>query len=76
MPCRPSAPPVMLENAFGQLVQQQRDAERHHQPRQVGAADDEEAGEEAEHRRDETGDDQAEHRLGDDAMLSASSPAA
>ncbi len=36
--------------ALGQRFQQQRDAERHHQPRQVDAADDEEAGGEAEHR--------------------------
>jgi len=34
--------------AFGQRFQQQRNAERHHQARQVGAPDDEEAREKAE----------------------------
>ena len=54
--------------ALRQRFQQQRDAERHHQPGQVDAADDEEAGEKAEHHRDETGHDQRDHRLVDDAV--------
>ena len=36
---------------FGQRFQQQRDAERHHQPGEIDAADHQEAGEKAEHRR-------------------------
>ena len=54
--------------AFRQRFQQQRDAERHHQPGQVDAADDKETGEEAEHHGDETGHDQRNDRLVDDAV--------
>ena len=54
--------------ALGQRFQQQRDAERHHQPGQVDAADHQEAGEKAEHRGGEAGHDQRQHRLGDDAV--------
>ena len=39
-PCRPSAPPVSQSSLVGELVEHQRDAERDHQPRQVGAAQD------------------------------------
>ena len=68
MPCSPSVPPVMLEKRSAQRFEQQRDAERHHQPRQVDAADDEEAGQKAERHGDETGHDQRDDRLGDDAV--------
>ena len=51
MPCRPSAPPVSQDSLVGDLAEHQRDAERHHQPGQVGAAQDEEARDEAEERR-------------------------
>ena len=66
-PCRPSAPPVSLE-LVGDLAQHQRDAERHHQPGQVGAAQDQEAGGEAEHAAAKT-PASAQHRLGHDAVL-------
>ena len=68
MPCRPSVPPVMSEKRLASSSQQQRDAERHHQPRQIDAADHQKARDEAEHRRGEPRHDQREHRLGDDAM--------
>ena len=45
MPCRPSAPPVQCRQGVGDLVQHQRDAERHHQAREVAAAQHQEAGE-------------------------------
>ena len=54
--------------ALRQRFQQQRDPERHHQPRQVDAPDHQEAGEKAEHGGDKAGDDQRHHRLGDDAV--------
>ena len=54
--------------AFRQRLQQQRDAERHHQPGQIDAADHQETGEKADHRGDEAGNDQRNHRLGDDAV--------
>ena len=57
-----------IRKAFRQRFQQQRDAERHHQPRQIDAADHQETGEEAERHRDKAGHDQREHRLGDDAV--------
>ncbi len=68
MPCRPSKPPVMFGEAVGELAQQQRDAERHHQPRQVGAAHDEKRGDEAEHHGGKARDQQRQHRLVDDVM--------
>ena len=40
-----------LPSWLASLAQHQRDAERHHQPRQVGAAQHQEAGDEAERRR-------------------------
>ncbi len=46
---------------LGERFQQQRDPERHHQPGQVDAPDDEEAGEKADHRGDEPGDNQRGH---------------
>ena len=57
-----------IGKTFAQRFQQQRDAERHHQPGQVDAPDHQKTGEEAEHHRDQPGGDQRQHRLGDDAM--------
>ena len=53
----------------GDLAQHQRDAERHHQAREVRAAQHQEAGDEAEHHRGETRGEQRQHRLLDDAVL-------
>ena len=52
-----------------QLAQHERHPERHHQPRQVGAAQHQEAGDETERHRGETGDEQCQHRLVDDFVL-------
>ena len=54
--------------ALRQRFHQQCDAERDHQPRQVGAADHKEAGGEAEHRGGQAGHDQRQHRLIDEAV--------
>ncbi len=43
----PSAPPVSQRVAVGELAEHQRDAERHHQPGQVGAAQQQRRGREA-----------------------------
>ncbi len=51
------------------LAQHQRDAERHHQARQVGAAQHEEARDEAERGRRKSGDEQRQHRLLDHPVL-------
>ena len=57
-----------VREALGQRLQQQRDAERHHQPRQVDTADDEKAREEAEHHGGKARHDQRDHGLVDDAV--------
>ena len=48
----------------GQLVEDGGDAERHHQPRQVGAAQDEQAGDGAEHGAGTNGYGEADERIG------------
>ncbi len=57
-----------VRETLGERFQQQRDAERHHQACQIGAADHEEAGEETQHSRNQASGDQRQHRLADDAM--------
>ena len=54
--------------AFRQRLQQQRDPERHHQPGQIDAPDDQEAREKADHRGGKPGRHQRHHRLVDDAV--------
>ena len=68
-PCRPSAPPVMSAVAVGDFAEHQRDAERHHQPGQIRAAQHQEAGDEAERRRNHAGTHQRDDRLVDDAVF-------
>ena len=55
--------------AVGDLAQDQRDAERHHQTRQIGAAQHQKAGGEAEHRGGEAGGDERDHRFVDEAVF-------
>ena len=55
------------------LAQHQRDAERHHQAREVGAAQHQEAGDEAERGRGEARGQQRQHRLLDDPVLGENS---
>ena len=55
--------------AVGEFAQHQRDAERHHQPRQIRAAQHQKAGDKAERRRDEAGAKQRNDRLVDDAVF-------
>ena len=50
--------------AVGELVEDRRDAERHHQARQVGAAQHERAGDEAQHAGRERPDDEPDQRVG------------
>ena len=52
----------------GELVQDRGDAERHHQPGQVGAAQDQHARRQAEQRARGDGDDQADDRIGQDVL--------
>ena len=54
---------------IGDLAQHEGDAERHHQARQVGAAQHQEAGDESEHRRGKPGRKQRQQRLLDDPVL-------
>ena len=68
MPCKPSVPPVMLEKRSASASSRQRDAERHHQPGQIDAADHEKAGEEADDCGAKSGHHQRQYRLGDDAV--------
>ena len=58
-----------LAEAVGELEAHQRDAERHHQPREVGPAQHQEARREAEHRRREAGRQERDGRLVDDLVL-------
>ncbi len=51
------------------LAQHQRDAERHHQARQIGAAQHQKAGDEAERRCGDAGGEHREDRLLDDSVL-------
>ena len=56
-------------NLVGDLAHDQRHPEGHHQPREVGPAQDEEARREAENRGAKPRQDKREHRLVDDAVL-------
>ena len=58
-----------LRNLVGDLAHDERDAERHHQAREIGAAQDQKAGGESEHGGAQAGHQQRKHRLGDDAVL-------
>ena len=46
-PCRPSAPPVSADRLVSDLAEHERDAERHHEAREIGAAKHEKARREA-----------------------------
>ena len=68
-PCRPSAPPVSRGQPLASLEQDQRDAERHHQPRQVGAAQHQQAGERSPAApQPATATREAEQRIGVDVL--------
>ena len=58
-----------LRDLVGDLAHDERDAERHHQPREIGAAQDQKAGGEAEHGGAQAGHQERKHRLGHDAVL-------
>ena len=49
--------------AVGKFAEQQRDAEGHHQPREVRAAHDQERGDEADEHRRQASDQQGQHRF-------------
>jgi hypothetical protein len=51
------------------LAQDQRDAERHHQAREIAAAQHKEAGDKTQEGRRNAGDEQRQQRLGDDAVF-------
>ena len=53
----------------GEFAQHESDAERDHDARQVGAAQNQKARDEADRTRNETRDNQRQHRLIDDFML-------
>ena len=55
--------------AVGDFVEHQRDAERDHEARQVGAAQHQKARDEAERGRDQAAEDQRDDRLVDDAVF-------
>ena len=55
--------------AVGDFAEHQRHAERHHQPRQIGAAQHQKAGDEAERRGDQPRRHQRDHRLVDEAVF-------
>ena len=58
-----------FRDLVGDLAHDQRDPERHHEPREVRAAQDEKAGRKAEHGGGKAGGDQRQHRLVDDRVL-------
>ena len=58
-----------LRNLVGDLAHDERDAERHHQAGEIGAAQDQKARAKSKHGGAEAGHQQRQHRLGDDAVL-------